>query len=281
MKAVLHVTSGALSGRRVRLDVDHTLRVGRLGRADIVVSQDEQMAPVHFDLTWDGVDCRLTDRSRRGTKVNGQSATDVTLADGALIAAGHTQFLLRLVPDTLGSDIPKTVPPAALSPTLRAARIAALDALQNEPQLFAILDAARDRRILSLLCACEDESRSLFDGPQGEVMARAAPYLVRLAKGSQLLPILVDEGWGDSWGIYLTSARPLREIRQRIRRSLMVKDEETGKQLFFRFYDPRVLRVFWPTCSARQRSEILGTEIGGFLFEGADAEIIRTDIARV
>jgi hypothetical protein len=37
----------------------------------------------------------------------------------------------------------------------------------------------------------------------------------------------------------------------------MVKKED-GEQLYFRFYDPRVLRVFLPTCDRQQLSDFFG-----------------------
>jgi hypothetical protein len=35
-------------------------------------------------------------------------------------------------------------------------------------------------------------------------------------------------------------------------------DIEGGKRVLFRFYDPRVMRVFIPTCDAEQRKEFFG-----------------------
>jgi len=48
----------------------------------------------------------------------------------------------------------------------------------------------------------------------------------------------------------------------------MVKTED-GEQLYFRFYDPRVLRVFLPTCDERQLRDFFGP-IDYFLCESEE-----------
>jgi len=42
-----------------------------------------------------------------------------------------------------------------------------------------------------------------------------------------------------------------------------------GKDMYFRFYDPRVLRVFLPTCTPEELSDFFGP-IAGFLIESAE-----------
>ncbi len=55
---------------------------------------------------------------------------------------------------------------------------------------------------------------------------------------------------GGSTGAFLLSAlRISRSLRKHFRTFLMVKSPE-GDRLYFRYYDPRVLRVYLPTCNA-------------------------------
>lgn len=133
-----------------------------------------------------------------------------------------------------------------------------LDFLRNQPEpLFALLDAARDGRVLDLLRNSGEKHESLYEGKQGEDLASFAPYLAQLPKESRLLATLVQEGWGKSWGVYLTSAAELEEIRRHLRHFLQVK-LPSGEQVYFRFYDPRVLRVFLPTCMPEDTTRFFG-----------------------
>lgn len=130
--------------------------------------------------------------------------------------------------------------------------------LRGELQpLFAILDAARDPNILKLLLDSKEQFQSLYQGKQGEALVHFAPYLVRLPQPSPLIEKLVLNGWGKSWGVYLTCDQPFEAVRTHFRRFLMVKTE-AGKHIYFRFYDPRVLRVFLPSCTVEQLNLFFG-----------------------
>lgn len=146
-----------------------------------------------------------------------------------------------------------------------ADRAAALRALvPGEAQaLYGIFDAAADERVYDLVQACDHEC--LYDGTSRAVLDRHAPYLVRFGRDDAALARLLDAGWGRSWGIYLASTAAMRHVRKHFRQFLLVRTEER-KQLYFRFYDPRVLRAFLPITTVRQAT-LLFREVDAFLLE--------------
>ena len=135
-------------------------------------------------------------------------------------------------------------------------RLLALFRTQFQP-LFTILDSARDIKILALLMQSKEEHQSLYEGVEGAKLAQVAPYLVRLTKDSLLLGSLVLEGWGNSWGVFLTCDREFQDVRRHLRHFLEVQLPD-GKQVYFRYYDPRVLRVFLPTCNPDETNRFFG-----------------------
>lgn len=278
MRACLLAISGRETGKRVWLDPTSPLRVGRSSNATWIIP-DDSLAPVHFELSWKGESCTLTRLTRMPCLVNGQPMEEsVSATNGTVVSAGQMTFLLRVVSSDLRAFVPPP-PPDVRDATaeLLASRRAVFGTLSQTPRLFAILDAARDRRIQPLLNASAELHESLFEGPKARHLAAVAPHLVEFTSQSELLEVLISDGWGESWGVFLVGLRPFKEVRRRLRRFLMVTDQESGKRLYFRYYDPRVLRTFWPTCSPRQRSEMLGTEIESFQLEGPDDELIRFD----
>jgi hypothetical protein len=153
--------------------------------------------------------------------------------------------------------------------------------------LYAILDAARAPDIYGLLAEAKEEARksweaqnpgalgptfqlpaagmleggaqyeSLYEGQSKAQLALFAPYLVSLPAQSKLLEKLANKGWGKSWGIYLTCNLPFHEVRHHFRHFLMV-NMPNGDQVYFRFYDPRVLRVYLPTCTPEEVYQFFG-----------------------
>ena len=156
---------------------------------------------------------------------------------------------------------------------LRTARAAkALARLRGEPGgLWAVLDASRDARVLPVLGETHLATRSLYDGARGGELADVAPHLLELPPDEDLLRLIVEESWGDSWGVFLRcDGVDLRELRRHLRRFLRVRDE-AGKTLLFRWYDPRVLRAFLPACTAAEAAQFFGP-VEAFMVEGWEGE---------
>lgn len=141
---------------------------------------------------------------------------------------------------------------------------AVIDFLASRPgNLLAVIDAARSPIIYPLLQQCAGEHGSLLtlEGQPGDLKAYA-PYVARLLSPSPLLEQLVLQGWNDHWCVYLSTALELEPLRIQLKKFLLVKLDD-GREVFFRFYDPRVLRTFLPACTPHEAKRFFG-EIGGF-----------------
>ena len=123
--------------------------------------------------------------------------------------------------------------------------------------VYAVLDAARDPRVYGAVEGSGLPHACLYDGKLPAELAEAAPHLVRLRADRPFTAKLLADGWGDSWGCFMTTSLALPELRRHLRRFLRVKNED-GKTLVFRYYDPRVLRVYLPTCTPEELKTFFG-----------------------
>jgi hypothetical protein len=138
-----------------------------------------------------------------------------------------------------------------------------------DTSVWAILDAARDERIYPELKLSRLEFISLYAGKLPVALQRAAPYLVELAPSYKFTRPLLEMGWGHSWGVLLR-VKDARNLRHHLRGFLRVQDE-SGRTLVFRYYDPRVLRTYLPTCEKAELEAVFGP-IGSYLVEGDRGE---------
>jgi hypothetical protein len=121
--------------------------------------------------------------------------------------------------------------------------------------VYAILDGARDKKIFRAVYESGLDYACLFTGDLPTDLMEAAPYLVHLKKESPFVRKVLEEGWGNSWGVFAQTRADLETMRRHCRKLLRVKDEQ-GNELFFRWYDPRVLRVYLPTCTEAELKEV-------------------------
>lgn len=144
----------------------------------------------------------------------------------------------------------------------------------ESPIVYAIFDGARDKRISEKVKQGELKYSCLYEGRLSYKMSQAAPYMVRLEKNHPETYQWIEQAWGNSWGIYMVTYPPatLLSVRHNCRKVAVVRGPD-GKPLVFRYYDPRVLRTYLPTCDDVEADKIFGP-ITEFVVEGDNAEQI-------
>jgi hypothetical protein len=255
------------------LPASGTLTVGREAPADLVIP-DQLVSRSHFQILCEDMIHILTDKgSSNGTYVNGVRLRQAVLKPRDTIFAGRTAIRIAAVMDgkVLLDSLPET--PGELLPWQNKL-IAALESICN----FVVLDGAVTPAVRDLLNQAGVFYQSLYEGEQSAAFAVNGPYLAEIQKGGQLLPFLIKVGWGNSWGVFLSTKTDFPETRKHLRHFLIV-DIEGGKQALFRFYDPRVMRVFIPACNAEQRAEFFG-QVQHFFVESEAKTIVNRYSAR-
>ena len=122
--------------------------------------------------------------------------------------------------------------------------------------LYALVDAAQFMDLVDRLENLQVQFRSLYEGPEGEQLEDVAPFLVSLGVRDSRSRFFESQ-WPKNAGIFFVSSASFDEVRRHLRHFLKVKTW-AGDDLFFRFYDPRVLQAFLPTCSAEQLKDFFG-----------------------
>jgi hypothetical protein len=263
--------------------------LGRASTADLAVRHDQRLLGVHFQIAWDGANCRLRDLSGgHGTLLGGAPVAEAEVPHRGWIRAGETDFTVHFEghsppPEDDEDDEDEDPGLQASRQRRRDTAEVALLSLRAEAAmepLYGVMDASRGDRILQLLREHVEPHRSLYEGQGGEPLEDVAPYLVGpMAPDSRLLARLVLEGWGLRWGIFCTSREPFTDVRRHFRRFLLVQREATGERGYFRFYDPAVLRAVWGPCWPSEKSALVGP-CGALLVEGKTGHVERLIAAR-
>ena len=139
---------------------------------------------------------------------------------------------------------------------------------QNEFTVLQVRRWAEAGRLRAVIDACdapavwnrardlgEQRAVSLYKGRAEEDLAAIAPYLFTVDDG--LYDWITTTLWAEPWGFFLLSDEPLEALRHHYRKFLVV--EGPGSEpLYFRFYDPRVLQAYLPTCTSSELTDFFG-----------------------
>jgi hypothetical protein len=133
-------------------------------------------------------------------------------------------------------------------------------------KVCAVLDGARDERIFRAVESTNLDKCCLYAGRLAPIIQEVAPHLVVLERDDKFTHKIIEEGWGQSWGVFLRTEAPFPTLRRHLRTFLKVKDH-TGRNLVFRWYDPRVMRVYLPTCLPDELRAVFGP-VDAYYMEG-------------
>lgn len=124
-------------------------------------------------------------------------------------------------------------------------------------EIWMVLDGARDMRVFETLLTSSFVHSCLYSGFIPPAVEASAPYLVQLEYEDHQTRRLLDSAWHNNWGILLRCDARLEVLRKHLRSFLTVRDPN-GQRLLFRFYDPRILRLYLPSCTGEELRAFFG-----------------------
>ncbi|KPA15745.1 hypothetical protein MHK_004048 [Candidatus Magnetomorum sp. HK-1] len=131
----------------------------------------------------------------------------------------------------------------------------------NDKQIYAILDSAKQPDAAFKPYEFFSEWVSLYKGEPEEILTDVAPYIVNLSINGEinvpLLDWIANDCWGNSCAIFFECNENIEHLLKHFQQFLLVNDEN-GKTFYFRFYDPRVLRIYLPTCNEEELNMFFG-----------------------
>ena len=143
---------------------------------------------------------------------------------------------------------------------------------KEDSQLFAIVDSARNDEVFRYLVTGDVQYKSLFEDTMDIQSYGVSGFLVECKKESPLFRWMTTEAWGDNCCIFFTSKASFDDLFshfQKFNRVYLEGDEV----VLFRYYDPRVLRAYLPTCNQTEIDLFFG-EVICFFAENRDSEIV-------
>ena len=105
-----------------------------------------------------------------------------------------------------------------------------------------------------------------------EELATTAPYLLSLDSTKMNVESFIRERLGKNQMFFLESSAPKQELLDHCSSMLKAMDED-GKVINFRYYDPRILRVYLPTCTDEEIFIFFG-DIDIIWVEGEEGEVL-------
>jgi hypothetical protein len=145
--------------------------------------------------------------------------------------------------------------------------------------LYALLDAydapAVPARVQEL---GKEKAVSLFMGDAEKKYWDLAPYLIQVDEPT--LEWMLKTVWSAPCGVFVISKSGLETLRTHFRRFLMVQLPD-GERWYFRYYDPRILKVYLENCRADELDIFYGPVRGFGIMDPESSNVLLLHIMGV
>ena len=122
--------------------------------------------------------------------------------------------------------------------------------------LYALLDDYDNPTVPQKVQDLGQESAvSLFVGEAEKKYWDLAPYLIAVQE--ETLEWMVRTIWNAPCGVFILSKSGLESLRTHFRRFLIVQLPD-GERWYFRYYDPRILKIYLSNCRADELEVFVG-----------------------
>lgn len=125
------------------------------------------------------------------------------------------------------------------------------------PRIHALVDPARDPEINAELATVGLRSFCLYGADLPPELVAVAPHLVPLVPDSRFGQVFASRGRGRAWGVLVASHAPPETLAEHLAGLTRARLPD-GREVLFRYYDPRVLRHFLPTCTSAELDRVFG-----------------------
>ena len=134
---------------------------------------------------------------------------------------------------------------------------------KEDCQLYGIVDSARNDEVFRYLVTGDVKYKSLFEDTMDVQSYGVSGFLVECEKESPLFQWMTTEAWGDNCSVFFISKSSFDDLFSHFQKFNRVYLEGDDVVLF-RYYDPRVLRTYLPTCNRDEIETFFGKVISFF-----------------
>jgi hypothetical protein len=134
---------------------------------------------------------------------------------------------------------------------------------------FLILDAAIAEGNINSAIALNKNYKSLIKSKSEDELESVAPYLFSMNKSTiDFSNWFFGVGWNKNWGVLVFSNASFEDVYNHFCKYLIVTNDDK-QEVYFRFYDPRVLRIILLSFDTKQLTSFFGP-LSAFVVEDED-----------